>query len=161
MTESNIDNIAIDLGILSAVMVFNAKHYPQPTSSAAKIRATSFTFSVMRVLSKAGFFRGLILYHRQEKILAPSLSLERRDGVLLVSFNFTMTAVDVQNTIAAAVKALGNRPAHLCMLYYQTDTLLSYHPTWLPRCVTHHGPFYNGFTHHFSPHLAAMAFGSD
>ena len=117
----------------------------------------------MRILSKAGLFRGLILYHRQERILAPSFSLERRDGVLcaILSFNFTMTAVDVQNTVAAAVKALGNRPAHLCMLYYQTDTLLSYHPTWLPCCVTHHGPFYNDFTQHFSPHLAAMAFGSD
>ena len=81
MTESNIDNIAIELGILSAVIVLNVKHYPQSTSSAAKIEATSFTFSVMRVLSKAGLFRGLILYHHQERVLAPSLSLKRRDDI--------------------------------------------------------------------------------
>ena len=35
----------------------------------------------MRVLSKAGLFRGLILYHRQERILAPYFTSERRDGV--------------------------------------------------------------------------------
>ena len=155
--------MAIDLGTLSAIIVLNAKYYPQSTSSAANVGATSFTFSVMRVLSKAGLLRGLILYHRQEKILAPSFALERRDGVLcaILSFNFTMTAVDVQNTIAAAAKALGNQPADPCMLYYQTDTLLNYHPTWVPCCVTHHGPFYNDFTQHFSPRLAAVAFGSD
>ena len=72
-----------------------------------------------------------------------------------------MTAIDIQNTIAAAVKALGNRPAHLCMLYYQTNTLLSYHPTWLPCCVTHNYPFYNDFTQYFSPYLTAIAVGSD
>lgn len=41
------------------------------------------------------------------------------------------------------------------------DEYLANHPMWLPCCVTHHGPFYNDFTQHFSPRLAAMAFGSD
>ena len=155
--------MAIDLRMLSAIIVLNSKYYPQSRSSAANVGATSFTFSIMRVLSKAGLLRGMILYHRQEGILAPSFTLERREGVLcaILSFNFAMTAVEVQNMIAAATEALGNQPAEPCMLYYQTDTLLSYHPTWLPCCVTHHGPFYNDFTQHFSPHLAAVAFGSD
>ena len=155
--------MAIGLGILSAIIILNAKYYPQSMSSAANVGATSFTFSVMRVLSKAGLLRGLILYQREERILASSFVLERRDGVLcaILSFNFTMAAVDVQNTIAAAVNALGNQAVDSCMLYYQTDTLLSYHPAWLPCCVTHHGPFYNDFARRFSPHLAAMAFGSD
>ena len=163
MVGSKAGNMAVELEILSAIVILNAKYYPQSISSAASVGATSFTFSVMRVLSKAGLLRGLILYQREERILTPSFILERRDGVLcaILSFNFTMAAVDVQNTIAAAVNSLRNQSVDPCMLYYQTDTLLSYHPVWLPCCVTHHGPFYNDFTRHFSPQLAAMAFGSD
>jgi len=46
------------------------------------------------------------------------------------------------------------------MLYYQTDTLLGYHPDNLPLCVTHHGPFYEDFAHHFLEESASTAFGS-
>lgn len=155
--------MAIEFGLLSAIVILNAKYYPQSISSAASVGATSFAFSVMRVLSKAGLLRGLVLYQREERDSIPSFVLERRDGVLcaILFFNFTMAAVDVQNTIAAAVNSLGSQSVDPCMLYYQTDTLLSYHPAWIPCCVTHHGPFYNDFIRRFPPQLAAIAFGSD
>lgn len=117
----------------------------------------------MHVLSQAGLLKGVILYHREETTLCPFFILERREGVLcaIVTFNFRMTVVTVQNILAAAATELGDQKGDPCMLYYQTDTLLSYHPTWLPCCVTHHGPFYNDLTQYFSCQSVAIAFGGD
>ena len=155
--------MACETRMLSAIIVLNAKYYPQSTSFAANVGATSFAFSAMQVLIKAGLLKGVILYHREERTLSPTLILERREGILcaIVNFNFTMTVVTVQSILAAAATALGNRTGDPCMLYYQTDTLLSYHPTWIPCCVTHHGPFYNDLTEYFSCQSVATAFGDD
>ncbi|KAI0123204.1 hypothetical protein BJ170DRAFT_586708 [Xylariales sp. AK1849] len=47
------------------------------------------------------------------------------------------------------------------IIYYQTDTLLQYHPSRVQFCVTHHGPFVSHFTQQFSLSLAQMAFGGN
>lgn len=45
------------------------------------------------------------------------------------------------------------------IVYYQTDTLLQYHPQGYRFCVTHHGPFAAHFAQQFSPDLARLSFG--
>lgn len=71
-----------------------------------------------------------------------------------------MQANVLELAISTASKLLSAGSARSAMLYYQTDTLLDYHPNHLPFCVTHHGPFYDHFAGHFSEELAAVAFGS-
>ncbi|EEU34920.1 uncharacterized protein NECHADRAFT_39691 [Fusarium vanettenii 77-13-4] len=47
------------------------------------------------------------------------------------------------------------------IVYYQTDTLLPYHPTGSTFCVTHHGPLVSHFVGQFSLKAAQLAFGGD
>ncbi|KAJ7884286.1 hypothetical protein B0H13DRAFT_1628765 [Mycena leptocephala] len=47
------------------------------------------------------------------------------------------------------------------IVYYQTDTILQYHPQGFRFCVTHHGPFVSHFIGSFSAPLARLAFGGD
>jgi hypothetical protein len=107
----------------------------------------------------------MILYMRNDGISHPHVTLETRSSVscATLSFNFCMSQTDIRGAIGTAAEMLVN--AHSSnigsvMLYYQTDTLLVYTPEWLPSCVTHHAPFADNFLRHFSPELAAQAYGS-
>ncbi|KAF5878934.1 putative glycosyl transferase protein [Botrytis fragariae] len=148
--------------LISGIIVLNAKYFPSSQNSAAKVGATSFAFSVIEVLQDYDAFRGVILYERVEDINFPVITPEIRNSIPCVrlSFNFGMAISMVQNQLSAAAKILSGYQdgSGSSMLYYQTDTLLVYHPKWLPGCVTHHGPFYKDFTKYFSPELAAKAF---
>lgn len=150
--------------MLPAILVLNDRYYPSSTNSPAKVGATAFALQVVRVLEDAGLFGGVILYDRQDHLAAPIVQLVTRDSTPCVklSFNFDMNTVQVRYALYAATALLVATFSESLppMLYYQTDTLLKYHPRRLPYCVTHHGPFYGDFTRHFTRDLAAVAYGS-
>ena len=151
--------------MLPAILILNDRYYPSSTNSPAKVGATAFALQVIRVLEGAGLFCGVILYDRQSHLAAPVVQLVTRDSTPCVklSFNFGMNTVQVRYALCAATALLMAKFSNILppMLYYQTDTLLRYHPKRLPYCVTHHGPFYDDFTRHFTKGLAAVAYGSE
>ncbi|KAJ8070613.1 hypothetical protein OCU04_000986 [Sclerotinia nivalis] len=151
--------------MLPAILVLNYRYYPSSTNSAAKVGATAFALQVVRVLEDAGLFGGVILYDRQDHLVAPVVQLMTKDSTPCVklSFNFSMNTVQVRYALYASTALLVATFSESLppMLYYQTDTLLRYHPKRLPYCVTHHGPFYGDFTRHFTRDLAAIAYGSE
>lgn len=151
--------------MLPAILVMNYRYYPSSTNSAAKVGATAFALQVIRVLEDAGLFGGVILYDRQDHLVAPVVQLMTKDSTPCVklSFSFSMNTVQVRYALYASTALLVATFSESLtpMLYYQTDTLLRYHPKRLPYCVTHHGPFYGDFTRHFTRDLAAIAYGSE
>ena len=148
--------------LLPGIVVLNYNYFPDSVYSASKVGATAFAMSAVQVLKDVHAFCGMILYKRQEDLEWPSITMELRNSVLCatVSFHFGMQAMLLENAIFTASELLAAGSARPPMLYYQTDTLLDYHPNRLPFCVTHHGPFYEDFASHFSEELAAVAFGS-
>ncbi|KAA8576385.1 hypothetical protein MFRU_009g02610 [Monilinia fructicola] len=151
--------------MLPAILVLNDRYYSGSTNSPARVGATAFALQVVRVLEDAGLFGGVILYDRQDHLAAPIVKLVTRDltPCVKLSFNFGMSIVQVRYALYAATLLLAAKFSDSLppMLYYQTDTLLKYHPKRLPYCVTHHGPFYGDFTRHFTRDLAAIAYGSE
>lgn len=150
--------------MLPAILVLNDRYYPSSTNSPAKVGATAFALQVARVLDDAGLFGGVILYDRQDHLMTPIVQLVTRDFTprVKLSFNFNMSIKEVRYALYVAAALLAANPESLPpMLYYQTDTLLKYHPKRLPYCVTHHGPFYGDFTQHFTRDLASIAYGSE
>lgn len=148
--------------LLPGIVVLNYNYFPDSAHSASKVGATAFAMSAVQVLKDAHAFLGMILYKRQEDIEAPIITTEIRSlaTCAIVSFYFGMQARFLEIAISTASDLLLVGSARPPMLYYQTDTLLDYHPNHLPFCVTHHGPFYDHFAGHFSEDLAAVAFGS-
>lgn len=151
--------------LLPGIIVLNQRYFPDTEFSAAKVGATSFAFSAMSVLQKAGIFAGMILYKRDEGINTPCLVTQSKSTVPCVTllFNFLMDWMHIRDAINEATEILtvatyGSKIK--AILYHQTDTLLAYNPEWLPSCVTHHGPFFDDFASSFSAEEAAMAFGS-
>ncbi|BFP52499.1 hypothetical protein SCMC78_23060 [Streptomyces sp. CMC78] len=147
-----------------AILVLNDRYLPQDSTAAATVGATSFALDVMRCLRDAGAFAGVLLYRRKEGLTEPVLRRERKEGVAcqVLEFNFAMPEESVRGVVSEAVETIGAEFGATTppMLYFQTDTLLRYTPEGVPACVTHHGPFYEDFAHHFSPAAAAEAFGS-
>ncbi|KAK6579585.1 hypothetical protein PZA11_007821 [Diplocarpon coronariae] len=151
--------------MLPGILILNAKYFPASETSAAKVGATSFAFSVARVLQDAGLFAGMILYQRREDLARPRILLKTQTSLscAVLGFNFGMRRVDIRDAIASATEMLlvtARDEGGPAILYHQTDTLLAYSPEWLPSCVTHHGPFYDDFIRHFGGEQAAVAFGS-
>ena len=129
--------------LLPGIVVLNYNYFPDSAYSASKVGATAFAMSAVQVLKDVHAFCGMILYKRQEDLKWPSITMEPRNSVLCatVSFHFGMQAMLLENAISTASELLAAGSARPPMLYYQTDTLLDYHPNRLPFCVTHHGPF--------------------
>ncbi|PBP25022.1 hypothetical protein BUE80_DR003912 [Diplocarpon rosae] len=151
--------------MLPGILLLNAKYFPASETSAAKVGATSFAFSVAHVLQDAGLFAGMILYQRREDLTRPHILLKTQASFpcATLGFNFGMRRVDIRDAIASATEMLlvtARDVGGPAILYHQTDTLLAYSPEWLPSCVTHHGPFYDDFIQHFGREQAAVAFGS-
>ncbi|KAI1865428.1 uncharacterized protein JN550_008476 [Neoarthrinium moseri] len=148
------------------LVVLNKKYFPRNSLTAAQVGASSFTFSVLRILRDARILSGIILYSRDENLeIAQCQEEESWDGVpvVTVSFNFRMDKSTVAPSLAKAFQLALARglKTRSPIVYYQTDTLLQYHPDGFRFCVTHHGPFVSHFTEEFSPELAKLAFGGD
>ncbi len=63
-----------------------------------------------------------------------------------------MKSKDVKNMLEKCISILSIKNDQIipAIVYYQTDTLLSYHPPHIPCCITHHGPFVEDFQQHYS-----------
>ncbi|KAK2855541.1 hypothetical protein FQN49_005094 [Arthroderma sp. PD_2] len=150
--------------LLPAIVVLNRRYLITGNGSAAKVGAAAFAASVVQAFVERGIFLGMILYHRDEDIADPYISSEAFSSISTVtlSFNFNMDPSQVANALLSCIRILNatNPMEGTPMLYYQTDTLLEYHPRHIPLCVTHHGPFFGSFATIFSKEAAAMAFGS-
>jgi glycosyltransferase involved in cell wall biosynthesis len=147
--------------LLPGIIVLNYKYFPESPHDAPKVGDTAFAMSAIRVLKECNAFCGMILYERDEKAHIPCIKLDFRNSILCttLTFNIRMDARLLRNAILAASQLLSAGFGTTPMLYYQTETLLGFHPDHLPICVTHHGPFYDDFARHFSEELAVMAFG--
>lgn len=148
------------------IVVLNRKYFPRDALTAAQVGASAFTFSVLRILLESNVLTGVVLYSRDESLTEAHCEVEPHwNGVPVVTvmFNFRMR----QSTVALALsrafrRTLSHKRRHLSpIVYYQTDTLLQFHPEGYQFCVTHHGPFVSHFTQEFSPELAKLAFGGD
>ncbi|NJQ00268.1 glycosyltransferase [Streptomyces zingiberis] len=152
--------------LLPAVLVANNHYLPRSRGMAAPVGATSFALEAAACLEEAGAFSGFILYSRQEGQRTPTLHSVTRDGLpcLVMRFNFSMHPADIRSALSSAAMELTRRATDTAtgppMLYYQTDTLLGYHPSHLPACVTHHGPFFDDFAEQFSEDDTFQAFGN-
>lgn len=146
---------------LPAIIVLNAKYLPQSVDEPAQVGASSFTLSVLKVFHELGALRGLVLYARDESLAAPRTHLSMHGPILCatVFFNFRVARAALSAALALAFARLGYPSSTLPIVYYQTDTLLHYHPPGFPFAVTHHGPFVADFAHHFSEAEAVLAFG--
>ncbi|KAF7539209.1 hypothetical protein G7054_g2359 [Neopestalotiopsis clavispora] len=149
------------------IVVLNKRYFTRDALSAAQVGASAFTLSVLRVLIDAKILSGVVLYSRDESITAADFKIEDEwNGVPVVTvyFNFRMTQAIVAPVLAMAFNYTAlQQPGRRCqpIVYYQTDTLLQYHPHGYQFCVTHHGPFVSHFTEQFSPELSRLAFGGD
>ncbi|AZQ32391.1 glycosyltransferase [Streptomyces cyaneochromogenes] len=150
--------------LLPAVLVFNENYLPTSHGMASRVGATSFMLEAAACLEEAGVFAGVILYKRQEGLETPTLHPVIRNGMpcMEMRFHFSMPPEEIRSALAVAAMKLASEAtaAGPPMLYYQTDTLLRYHPRHLPACVTHHGPFFSDFADQFSTDGAFQAFGS-
>lgn len=148
--------------LLPGIVVLNYNYFPETSNSPAKVGATAFAMSAVTVLEKLNLFRGVILYKRVAGITQPSITTEVRNSILCatISFNFDMEVKLLKSAINSAAEIFAWEDTCPPMLYYQTDTLLTYHPEHLPLCVTHHGPFHEDFARQFSDSSAGIAFGS-
>lgn len=141
----------------------NRRYFPLVEYSPAQVGASSFSLSVMRVLQQAGVLRGIVLYSRDEAFTTPCCERWKDwNGVptVIIRFHFQMDESIVASSLSEAFDMVCSgvrlRPP---MVYYQTDTLLQYHPKGFKFCITHHGPIVSHFIDQFSLDLAHLAFG--
>lgn len=148
------------------IVVLNSKYFSRDTVTAAQVGASSFTFSVLRVLLDAHILSGIVLYSRNEDLNEAYCEIQDLwQGVLVVkvNFNFRMAQSTVASALSAAFDEISLHATKkgAALVYYQTDTLLQFHPHGYQYCVTHHGPFVSHFSEQFTPALARVAFGGD
>ncbi|KAK9783587.1 hypothetical protein SCAR479_00146 [Seiridium cardinale] len=156
----------MDATLAPGIVVLNKKYFPRDALSAAQVGASSFTFSVLRILLEAKVLSGVVLYSRNEELCEAYCETEEDwNGIPVVTvyFHFRMSQPGVASALGLAFDHISfqgsKRPSPI--VYYQTDTLLQFHPQGYQFCVTHHGPFVSHFTREFSPDLARLAFGGD
>lgn len=146
------------------IVVLNKRYFARDNAVAAQVGASSFTFAVLRVLLDCNILSGIVLYSRDEQLTSVRCELEEDwDGVVVVTvyFNFRMSKVQIAASLSKAFRIISSKHDQLprSIVYYQTDTLLQYHPQGFRFCVTHHGPFASHFAQEFSPDLARLSFG--
>lgn len=152
--------------LLPAVIVLNSKYLPQSIGDAAQVGASSFSLSVIRILLSVDKLQGIVLYRRDEGITSPHRHVECRGSVpvVTVSFNFHMPRDAITQALSDAfleTRRLDMSANSLLpsMIYYQTDSLLHFHPSGQPFCITHHGPFVADIARLFTRKKASLAFG--
>jgi len=143
---------------LPVVLVLNHRYLPD--SNGFKVGATSFFIEVLSCLKEGATLGGLLLYKRDESITSPVMEETQVDGcnAVILHFNFQMTEADLRSSILAACRRVSTVSTPI--VYYQTDTLLPYHPEVIPGCVTHHGPFVRDYAEKYSLEEAVVAFES-
>ena len=128
------------------------------------VGATSYASSVICVFQDLGLLTGLVLYARDNGITEPIIHLDVARGrpFVKIRFNFNMERNVLRLALSQAFQQLTTitGTVKLPIIYYQTDTLLFYHPCEFLYCVTHHGPFAQGVMKLFGDKAAATAFGN-
>ncbi|KAJ0107085.1 hypothetical protein J7T55_006965 [Diaporthe amygdali] len=154
----------MDLQLAPGIVVLNKRYFCRNTLVAAQVGASSFTFAVLRVLLDCNILSAIVLYSRDEQLSTVRCEVEEDwDGVVVVAlyFNFRMNKIRIATSLRDAFRLASSKrdkQPHP-IVYYQTDTLLHYHPQGYHFCVTHHGPFASHFAQEFSPDLARLSFG--
>ncbi|KPM42656.1 hypothetical protein AK830_g3880 [Neonectria ditissima] len=156
----------MESSLAKGIVVLNENYFPAVERSAAQVGSSSFTFSVLKVLSEANILLGIVLYSRDEALTTAYYHVERRwNGVPVVTvhFHFRMSHRMIASALKGAFDLSLNHKSRLSapIVYYQTDTLLPYHPADTKFCVTHHGPLVSHFVGQFSVEAAQLAFGGD
>jgi glycosyltransferase involved in cell wall biosynthesis len=148
---------------LSGIVVLNKNYFPKEDSEGFKVGATSFAMNIVECLDRNTLLLGLLLYERDEAITTPTLEEGATAGLRTITlrFNFRMAKEVLERHIGSAIRTLGQDSATPPLVYYQTDTLLAYHPESIPYCVTHHGPFVEDFSSVYSDNEAYQAYGGE
>jgi hypothetical protein len=148
--------------LLPAIIVLNYNYLPKSFYSPAKVGATASAMSAVQVLKEVELIRGFILYKRHDGLQQLIITTQVRESILCATivFNFEMETGLLKKAVGTTAELLACVDNFLPMLYYDTETLPRYPPDHPPLCVTHNGPFYEDFAHHFSDELAGTAFGS-
>ncbi|MDR3191412.1 MAG: glycosyltransferase [Lactobacillaceae bacterium] len=148
----------------ACIICLNYKYFPDSNNVANVVGASSFTLNIIDCLQKYQTLGGIILYKRDETIQTPTIEARPSANcpVLILHFNFGMEHAAVQTAILSAVQTIKSKQQLTLdpIVYYQTDTLLKYHPTQIPSFITHHGPFARDFIEHYSLTGAVKAYGS-
>lgn len=151
------------MDLLPAIVVLNDKYKPRSFDEAPQVGASSFFSSVIDFLSACNKLSGLVYYRRDESITNAccSVTLDQSIPSVTVCFNFQMPVQAITSALSTAFTQVIQRSGETVspIVYYQTDIFLHYHPTGLPFCVTHHGPFVADFVRCFSEKEADLAFG--
>ncbi|NDK98119.1 glycosyltransferase [Photorhabdus bodei] len=147
-------NITSSNKITPAVIVINGNYISNDYRSGFKVGATSFTLKVADYFIKRDLLSGFIFYKRDESLILPKITEDIIEGIKCINifFNFSMKSKDVKNMLEKCISILSIKNDQIipAIVYYQTDTLLSYHPPHIPCCITHHGPFVEDFQQHYS-----------
>ncbi|MDC9596369.1 glycosyltransferase [Xenorhabdus anantnagensis] len=143
-------------------IVINEKYISNHYTDGFKVGATSFTLKMVNYFIKQQVFAGFILYKRDESLLAPKIEQLEINEIkyIKIFFNFSMNSEDIREALAKGLSflSINNNQKYNIFAYYQTDTLLSYHPSNIPCAVTHHGPFVEDFQRNYSQEGAYQAF---
>ncbi|MBI6548352.1 glycosyltransferase [Xenorhabdus sp. VLS] len=147
---------------MTIAIVINKKYISNNYTDGFKVGATSFTLKMADYFMKKQLFAGFILYKRDESLLVPRITRLEKNGIKYINmfFNFSMNPEDIRDALDKCVSFLSkdNAQKSNVFAYYQTDTLLTYHPTSIPCGVTHHGPFVEDFQKNYSQEESYQAF---
>ncbi|SDZ56264.1 Glycosyltransferase involved in cell wall bisynthesis [Evansella caseinilytica] len=148
--------------LFPCVVCLNHRYFPESANAANVVGATSFALNVIECLEKQKLLSGIILYKRDESIKVPILDEHQTKGHLIFTlrFNFNMKPICIKKSIEEALlkMKLKQQIPYYPIVYYQTDTLMKYHPDYIPSVVTHHGPFVDDFIKHYSFSEACVAY---
>ncbi|MEQ5053218.1 glycosyltransferase [Klebsiella michiganensis] len=150
--------------IVKTIIVINKKYMQKDKNEGFPVGATSFSLHMKNFIKRNKGYIGCLYYEREDDISTPFLYEESYDSdfSLCMKFNYSMPTDMLTETLRKAFHIFTERlddPSDKFLVYYQTDTLLSFHPVEIPYCVTHHGPFIEDFAHHYSYKEAGYAFG--
>ena len=149
--------------MLDAIVVLNEKYRPGAPDSAPLVGASSFVSAVLKVFRDCSKLACIVYYRRDEGITKPRVRVTLIDACtteVTISFNFNIAPRLIQATLRNVFTCNTKVLAGLPIIYYQTDTLVEYHPKGIPFCVTHHGPLVADFVRCFSQEAADEAFGN-
>ncbi|MDC9593671.1 glycosyltransferase [Xenorhabdus sp. IM139775] len=155
-------NLSSDNKKMIIAIVINEKYISDHDTNGFKVGATSFALKMAEYFIQQQVFAGFILYKRDKSLLSPQIEQLKTDGIKYIKmrFNFSMKSEDIKEALAKSLSSLSinNNQTHNIFAYYQTDTLLSYHPSNFLCGVTHHGPFVEDFQRNYSQEEAYQAF---
>ncbi|WP_237385962.1 glycosyltransferase [Xenorhabdus sp. Sc-CR9] len=148
---------------MTIAIVINEKYISNHYADGFKVGATSFTIKIADFFIDKQLFAGFILYKRDESLLVPKINQLEKNGIKYVKlfFNFSMNPEDIKDALDQCLSLLAQgdmQKKSNIFSYYQTDTLIPYHPENIPCGVTHHGPFVEDFQNNYSQDESYLAF---